>query len=73
MKKIIPSKNKHFKNIHTGNIYEGVVYLGIYDSADNYVEVTEEEYQEWLHKDEENQATEEDLYNALSELGVSDD
>lgn len=53
MKKIIPSKNKHFKNINTGDIYENVVYLGIHDSADNYVEVTEEEYQEWLHRDEE--------------------
>lgn len=53
MNKIIPSENKHFKNIHTGDIYEGVVYLGIYDSADNYIEVTEEEYQEWLHRYEE--------------------
>lgn len=72
MNKIIPSENKHFKNIHTGDIYEGVVYLGIYDSADNYIEVTEEEYQEWLHRYEENQVTEEDLYNALSELEVSE-
>lgn len=55
MNKIIPSENKHFKNIHTGDIYEGVVYLGIYDSADNYVEVTEEEYQEWLRRNEENE------------------
>lgn len=51
MKKIIPSENKHFKNIYSGDIYEGAIYLGIYDSADNYVEVTEEEYQEWLNRE----------------------
>lgn len=71
--KLIPSEGMHFKNINTGDIHEGAIYLGIYDSAGNYVEVTEEEYQEWLQRDEENQATEADLYNALSELGVSDD
>ena len=42
MNKITPSKNKHFKNINTGDIYEGEVYLGIYDSPENYIEVTEE-------------------------------
>ena len=52
MRKIIPSLNKHFKNIHTGNIYEGVIYLGIYDSEYNYVEVSEEEYQEYLKSQE---------------------
>ena len=51
MNKITPSKNKHFKNINTGDIYEGEVYLGIYDSPENYIEVTEEEYQEWLNRE----------------------
>ena len=72
MNKLTPSENMHLKNINTGDIYEGAIYLGIYDSPDNYVEVTEEEYQEWLNRDNE-EATEEDLYNALDELGVSDD
>jgi hypothetical protein len=53
MRKITPSTNKHFKNIYTGDIYEGVIYLGIYDSESNYVEVSEEEYQEYLKKQEE--------------------
>ena len=53
MRKIIPSANKHFKDIHTGDIYEGSIYLGIYDSENNYVEVSEEEYQEYLKKQEE--------------------
>lgn len=55
MRKIIPSENKHFKNIYTGDIYEGTIYLGIYDSADNYVEVSEEKYQEWLHREVEDE------------------
>lgn len=54
MRKITPSANKHFKNIHTGDIYEGVIYLGIYDSEFNYIEVSEEEYQEYLKAQVEN-------------------
>lgn len=53
MNKIVPSVNKHFKDIHSGDIYEGVIYLGIYDSPSNYVEVSEEEYQEYLAKQNE--------------------
>ena len=52
MRKITPSLNKHFKNIHTGDIYECVIYLGIYDSESNYIEVSEEEYQEYLKAQE---------------------
>ena len=52
MRKLTPSLNKHFKNIHTGDIYEGSIYLGIYDSEANYVEVSEEEYQEYLKQQE---------------------
>jgi hypothetical protein len=52
MRKLTPNKNKHFKNINTGDIYEGVIYLGIYDSAINYVEVSEEEYQAYLKTQE---------------------
>lgn len=51
MRELKPSEGMHLKNIHTGDIYEGTIYLGIYDSPDNYVEVTEEEYQEWLNRD----------------------
>ena len=52
MRKLTPSLNKHFKNIHTGDIHEGVIYLGIYDSESNYIEVSEEEYQEYLKAQE---------------------
>lgn len=53
MRKLTPSTNKHFKYINTGDIYEGVIYLGIYDSESNYIEVSEEEYQEYLKTQEE--------------------
>ena len=46
--KLIPDSNKHLKDIDSNEIYEGEIYLGIYDSIENYVEVSEEEYQEWL-------------------------
>lgn len=52
MNKLTPSEGKHLKNIANGDIYEGTIYLGIYDNASNYVEVTEEEYQEYLKQKE---------------------
>ena len=45
--KLTPAKDKHLKN-KEGQIFEGTIWLGIYDSKDNYVEVSEDEYQEYL-------------------------
>ena len=45
--KLVPANGKHLKN-KEGQIFEAAIWLGIYDSKDNYVEVTEEEYQEYL-------------------------
>ena len=53
IRKLTPRENKHFKDINTGDIYEGEIYLGIYDSASNYIEVSEEEYQEYLKAKQE--------------------
>lgn len=53
MRKITPSLNKHFKNINTGDMYEGDIYLGVHDTPYNYVEVSEEEYQEYLKTQQE--------------------
>ena len=44
---LTPAKGKHLKN-KEGQIFEGAIYLGCYDSKDNYVEVSDEEYQEYL-------------------------
>lgn len=51
--KLTPTQGMHLKNIITNDIAEGVVYLGKLDSPDNYIEVTEEEYQTFLKKQEE--------------------
>ena len=45
--KLVPANGKHLKN-KEGQIFEGTIWLGIYDSKDNYAEVSEEEYQKWL-------------------------
>ena len=46
--KLTPSKGKHLKSMISNDIFEGTIYLGIYDSKDNYVEVSDDEYQEYL-------------------------
>ena len=46
---LTPSKGTHLKS-NQGQIFEGCIYLGCYDCQDNYVEVSEEEYQEYLTK-----------------------
>jgi hypothetical protein len=51
--KLIPSENKHLKNINTNMIFESMIYLGKYDTKDNYVEVSENEYQDYLKKESE--------------------
>ena len=51
--KLIPSENKHLKNINTNMIFEREIYLGKYDTKDNYVEVSESEYQDYLKKESE--------------------
>lgn len=48
--KLIPTTGMHLKDINSGEIAEGYIFLGIYDSPNNYIEVTESEYQEWLNR-----------------------
>ena len=50
--KLTPAKDKHLKN-KEGQIFESTIWLGIYDSKDNYAEVSEEEYQKWLEEQDE--------------------
>lgn len=49
-----PSEGKHIKNIASGDIFEGQVYLGCNDKIQNYIEVSEEEYQEYISGGDEN-------------------
>lgn len=45
--KLAPSVGFHLSNTDKTEMYEGFIYLGKYDSPDNYIEVTDEEYEEW--------------------------
>ena len=40
---LTPSKGKHLKN-KEGQIFEDAIYLGCFDSKDNYVEVSDEDF-----------------------------
>ncbi len=54
-----------------GDTFGYTIHLGVYDSADNWWEITEEEYQALIaSEDVPRRATEEDFKNALNELGV---
>ena len=50
---LIPANGKHLKNINTNMIFESIIYLGKYDTKDNYVEVSENDYQDYLKKESE--------------------
>lgn len=56
-----------------GETFGYTIHLGIYDSADNWYEITEEEHQALIDSEDGNyvRATEEDYKNALNELGVN--
>ena len=50
---LIPEEGYHLSNKDKSEMYEGFIYLGKYDSPDNYIEVTNEEYEEWKRQQEE--------------------
>ena len=50
---LIPEEGYHLSNKDKTEMYEGFIYLGKYDSPDNYIEVTNEEYEEWKRQQEE--------------------
>ena len=54
-----------------GKIYGTVIYLAEGVSANNFRQITLEEYNEIMNAPEEEQATEEDYQNALKEMGVN--
>ena len=43
---IHPDEGYKLSNLDKTDMYEGAIYLGIYDSTENYIEVTIEEYNE---------------------------
>lgn len=44
----LSSSTGYLKDIKENIIYPNEIYLGIYDTKDNYVESTKEEYEEYL-------------------------
>lgn len=53
-----------------GKIYGSMIYLAEGVSADNFKQITLEEYNEIMNAPEDELATETDYQNALRELGV---
>ncbi|MCI5656807.1 MAG: hypothetical protein SOT80_06495 [Candidatus Pseudoruminococcus sp.] len=43
--KLVPSESKHLKNVVTGEVYEGEIYLAKSLKAEDFIEISEEEYQ----------------------------
>ena len=43
--KLAPSEGKHLKCIATGEVYEGEIYLAKSLKAEDFIEISEEEYQ----------------------------
>lgn len=52
-----------------GDSFGSVVYLGVHDNEDNWHEITETEVEKLIAVEDE-EATETDYQNALSEIGV---
>ena len=51
----LTSSTGYLKDIKENIIYPNEIYLGIYDTKDNYVESTKEEYEEYLKSIEKEQ------------------
>jgi hypothetical protein len=70
MEKLIANNGMILTN---GEAFGRVVFLGTGDSADNWYEITEAEYQAIMEESatDENTATEEDYQAALREMGVN--
>ena len=51
--KIIPAEDYHISKADRSDMYEGFICLGKYDSPENYIEVTNEEYDKWKRLQEE--------------------
>ena len=49
---MIPAEGYHFSNTDKTEMYEGFICLGRYDSPENYIEVTNKEYEEWKRQQE---------------------
>ena len=44
---MIPAEGYHLSNTDKTEMYEGFICLGKYDVPENYIEVSDSEYEEW--------------------------
>ena len=51
--KLIPSEGKHLKNTGTGEVFEGEIFIAKSLSADDFEEITDEEYQKIISTESE--------------------
>ena len=66
---LTPEKGYHLSNIDKSEMYEGYICLGKYDSPENYIEVTNEEYDEWKRlQEEESKRLQEEEIASLTNL-----
>jgi hypothetical protein len=50
---LIPTTGFHLKNIHTGEVFEGSICLAKSLTKEDFIEITEEEYQAIINSGEE--------------------
>lgn len=59
---LIPALGYKISRVDKSEMYESTIYLGKYDSPNNYIEVTNLEYNDWKEKKEnENQNLESEI------------
>ena len=56
--KLEPSEGMHLRNKLTGEVYESYIYLAKSLVPDDFIEITEEEYQNIFNTSKENNNTE---------------
>ena len=66
--KLTPEEGFHISKADRSDMYEGFIYLGKYELPENYIEVTNEEYEEWKRlKEEELERLQEEESKRLQE------
>lgn len=56
--KLTPEEGFHISKADRSDMYEGFIYLGKYDVPENYIEVSDSEYEEWKRRKAEEEIQE---------------
>ena len=63
MKILVPDENMHFQKISNNDVFEGTIYIPDTLSIDDFIQITDEEYQKFIKEGEEEVTQQE--YNQL--------